>query len=77
VSLCGWGKSKYAAKRWLCVLGCSSFDFAEALAFCLSFFVRLLSLVSSFRVRHNGLALGEEADFEVLKCQSSTKVDTR
>jgi len=35
---CGWGKSKCAAKRWLCAVGCSSFDFAEALAFCLSFF---------------------------------------
>jgi len=32
------GKSKCAAKRWLCAVGCSSFDFAEALAFCLSFF---------------------------------------
>jgi hypothetical protein len=33
-----WGKSKCAALRWLCAFGCSSFDFAEALAFYLSFF---------------------------------------
>jgi hypothetical protein len=33
---CGWGKSKCAAKRWLCAVDCSSFDFAEALA-CVSF----------------------------------------
>jgi len=26
------GKSKCAAKRWLCAVGCSSFGFAEALA---------------------------------------------
>jgi hypothetical protein len=32
------GKSKCAAKRWLCAVGGSSFDFAEALAFCLSLF---------------------------------------
>jgi len=25
----------------------------------------------------NGLALGEEADFEALNCQPSTKVDTK
>jgi len=25
----------------------------------------------------NGLALGEEADFEALNCQPNTKVDTR
>jgi hypothetical protein len=36
--LCGWGKSKCAATVSACVLGCSSFDFAEALAFCLSLF---------------------------------------
>jgi len=29
-----------------------------------------------FKLAHNGLALGEEADFEALNCQSSTKVDT-
>jgi hypothetical protein len=33
-----WGKSKCAALGWLLVKGCSSFDFAEALAFYLSFF---------------------------------------
>jgi len=40
--MCVWGKSKCAAKRWLCAVGCSSFDFAEALAFCLSFFCSLI-----------------------------------
>jgi len=33
-----WGKSKCAALCRLWALGCSSFDFAEALAFCISFF---------------------------------------
>jgi hypothetical protein len=33
-----WGKSKCAALGWLGAWGCSSFDFAEALAFCFSFF---------------------------------------
>jgi hypothetical protein len=28
-------------------------------------------------IEDNGLALGEEADFEALNCQPSTKVDTR
>jgi hypothetical protein len=44
--LCGWGKSKCATKLWLCVFGCSSFDFAEALAFHISFSVRQLSVLS-------------------------------
>jgi hypothetical protein len=34
--------------RWLCAFGCSSFDFAEALAFRLSFSVRSLFVVSVF-----------------------------
>ncbi len=29
------------------------------------------------QIASNGLALGEEADFEALNCQPSTKVDTR
>jgi hypothetical protein len=33
--------------------------------------------VSSFKLTHNVLALGEEADLEALNCQPSTKVDTR
>ena len=37
---CGWGKSKCAAKRWLCAVGCISFDFVYALAFHLSFLFR-------------------------------------
>jgi len=36
--------------------------------FVFHFSVRFLSVVSSFRVRHNVLALGEEADFEALTC---------
>jgi hypothetical protein len=36
--MCGWGKSKCAATVSGCVSGCSSFDFAEALAIYLSFF---------------------------------------
>jgi hypothetical protein len=43
---CSWGKSKCAAKRWLCAMGCSSFDFAEALAFHILFSVRPLFVVS-------------------------------
>ena len=42
------GKSKCAALCRLWALGCSSFDFAEALAFRLSFFVLSLSVVSVF-----------------------------
>jgi hypothetical protein len=30
-----------------------------------------------FTLTHNVLALGEEADFEALNCQPSTKFDTR
>ncbi|CAN5583207.1 hypothetical protein BH10BAC2_BH10BAC2_10960 [soil metagenome] len=30
-----------------------------------------------FKLGDNALALGEEADFEALNCQPSTKVDTR
>jgi len=37
-----WGKSKCAANALACELACSSFDFAEALAFCLLFSVRSL-----------------------------------
>jgi hypothetical protein len=33
--------------------------------------------VVSFTVSANVLALGEEADFEALNCQPSSKVDTR
>ncbi len=29
------------------------------------------------RIADNGLALGEETDFEVLNCQHTTKVDSR
>lgn len=29
------------------------------------------------RIVSNGLVLGEEADYEALNCQPSTKVDTR
>jgi len=39
--------------------------------------VRLLSVVSSFRVRHNVLALGAVADFGTLHCQYTTKVDAK
>ena len=46
-------------------------------SFFLSIFVERRIYAVGFRVRHNGLALGEEADFEVLNCQPSTKVDTR
>jgi len=36
-----------------------------------------LSIVCRPTVAHNVLALGEEADFEALNCQPTTKVDTR
>jgi hypothetical protein len=29
------------------------------------------------KLAHNGFGLGEEADFEALNCQSSTKFDTK
>jgi len=47
LSKCGWGKSKCAAKRWLCALGYSSFDFAEAMA-SLLFSCGLFVALSSF-----------------------------
>jgi len=45
--------------------------------FVFHFSVRLLSVVSFFRVRHNVLALGAVADFGAQNCQYTTKVDAR
>ena len=58
------GKIKCAAKALACVSACSSFNFAKGWHFVCHFPVRLLSVVSSFRVRHNVLQLGEVADFQ-------------
>jgi hypothetical protein len=52
----GMGKSKCSAFIWLCVLGSSSFDFAEALAFHFIFSVvlcRKLSVMSFFTLAPN------------------------
>jgi hypothetical protein len=58
------GKSKCAALGRLLVIGCSSFDFAEALAYCFSFSVHLLSVGWSFRVTANDLRLKDVGAFE-------------
>jgi len=44
---------------------------------CLSSSQILLSTVGRPKIGHNVLALGEEADFEALYCQPSTKADAR
>jgi hypothetical protein len=51
------------------------FHFVHFLLFVVN--VLLIVALSSVRMNANGLALGEEADFEALNCQPSTKVDTR
>jgi len=53
--------------RWLCALGCSSFDFAEALAFCLSFFCSFCVGRVVFRVRHNVKVLGLQCEERALR----------
>jgi hypothetical protein len=60
-----------------CGLGCSSFDFAEALVCLFIFSVGLFVVLSSNSMTGNVLALGEEADFEALNCQPSTKFDAK
>jgi hypothetical protein len=49
-----------------CGRHCSSFYFAKRWHFVCRFTVRLLFVVSSFRVAANVLQLGEVADFEAL-----------
>ena len=71
------GKIKCAAKELARVSACSSFNFAKGWHFVCHFSVRLLSVVSSFRVSANVLALGAVADFEAQNCQYTTKVDAR
>jgi hypothetical protein len=43
--------------------------------FVLHFSVHFLSVVSFFRVAHNGLQLPEGGDFEAIHCQPSTNLD--
>ena len=50
--------------RW----DCSSFNFTKRWHFGCSFNVCLMSVVSSVTLAPNGLAVGEEADFEALNC---------
>jgi hypothetical protein len=40
-------------------------------------FLSFILAMTSFRLAGNVLALGEEAEFEELNCQPSTKLDTR
>jgi len=66
----GWawvrlGKIKCAAKALACVSACSSFNFAKCLHFFYHLSVRLLSVVSSFRVSANVLGLCEGGELEV------------
>jgi len=54
------GKIKCAAKALACVSACSSFNFALGWQIVFHFSVRLLSVVSSFRVSANVLRTGAE-----------------
>jgi hypothetical protein len=56
------GKIKCAAKALARVLACSSFNFMKRWHFVCHFYVRLLSVFSSFRVSANVLQLAEVAD---------------
>jgi hypothetical protein len=65
----GWawvrlGKIKCAAKALARVAACSSFNFAKGWHFVCHFSVRLLSVVSVFRVSANGLGLCDGGGFE-------------
>jgi hypothetical protein len=60
---CGWAKLNVVQKLWLCVSACTSFNFAKRWHFFFHFSVRLLLVVSSFRVSANGFGLGEGGDF--------------
>jgi hypothetical protein len=55
-------------KRWLVFRVAALFILRSVGIFVCRFSVFLLSVVSSFRLAPNGLALGEEADFEALNC---------
>jgi hypothetical protein len=57
------GKIKYAAKALASVSACSSLNFAKRWQIVLLFSVRLLSVVSFYRVAPNVLGLGVVADF--------------
>jgi len=43
----------------------------------MDFFIGFFNELNSEGIGYNGLALCEEADFEALNCQPSTKVGTR
>jgi hypothetical protein len=69
------------AKRWLVCRAKPNVPFVRWL-FLLCLYAAKISLsycwfVCLFTLTDNVLALGEEADFEALNCQPSTKVDTR
>jgi len=57
-----------------CALGCSSFYFAKGWHFVCRFTIRLLSVVSSFRVAGNGLQIGDVASLEDTELANYTKV---
>jgi len=50
------GKIKCAAQRWICALGCSSFDFLKRGHFVFCSWCQFYAKCS-FRVRHNGRGL--------------------
>jgi len=64
------GKIKCAAKALASLSACSSFNFMKRWGFVCLFTAGFLSVVSSFRVRHNGHYVGDVAD--LLKTNLST-----
>jgi hypothetical protein len=58
-----------------CVLGCTSYDFVEALAFLFNFCLSFYWSVCRFTMPYNVLQLPEGGDFEALNCQPSTNFD--
>jgi len=73
--LCGWAKANVLQSvgfvRWVAAL----LILQKRWHFVFHFSVRLLSVVSSFRVRHNVLQLPEGGDFGALHCQPSRNFD--
>jgi hypothetical protein len=63
---CGWAKLNVLQFGSACEFALQLFLLCEALAFGSVFCLFKACTVFRFRVEHNGLRLGEEADFEAL-----------
>jgi hypothetical protein len=60
-----------------CVLGCTSFDFVEALAFLFIFCLSIYWSVCRFTMPYNGFGLGEGGELEVQMFKFSTKANRK